>query len=372
LQSSASTILSVNTGQNFGGVGNGLPGFTVQYIPPGTNGAAGDTQFVQWVNTSFAVFNKSNGNKVYGPAAGNTLWSGMSGTAGQACSNNNSGDPIAQYNKQAGRWVMMQPVFKSPYYLCVAVSTTSDATGSWYRYAIPVPTGLFPDYPKLAVWNDAYYVTYNQFKGNRFMGAAACALDRANMLLGNNANMQCFSVNSSYGALLPADLDGSTIPATNSPGYLLNYDGNLHSLDLWQFHVDFGSPGNSSLSGPSNISVAPFSEACGGGTCIPQANTNQQLDSFGDRLMYRLAYRNFGDHESMVVVQSVDTGSGSGNTGIRWYELQENLPSTPPGSNWTVAQQGTYAPASSYRRMPSIAQDKTATLPWGTAFPAAV
>ncbi len=61
LQSSTSTTLSTNSGQDFLGVGNGLPGFTVQYIPPDTNGAAGATQFVQWVNASFAVFNKSDG-----------------------------------------------------------------------------------------------------------------------------------------------------------------------------------------------------------------------------------------------------------------------------------------------------------------------
>jgi hypothetical protein len=359
LQSSAPSSLSVNTGQNFLGVGNGLSGFTVQYIPPDTNGAAGDTQFVQWVNASFAVFNKSNGNVVYGPAAGNTLWSGMNGTAGRACSRNNSGDPIAQYDKQAGRWVMMQPVFKSPYYLCVAVSTTSDATGSWYRYAIPIPTGLFPDYPKLAVWDDAYYVTYNQFQGNSFMGAAACALDRTNMLVGNNAAMQCSSVDPSYGALLPADLDGSSAPPPGSPEYLLNYDGNLHSLDLWQFHVDFGTPAHSALSGPTNIPVDAFTEACSGGTCIPQVNTTEHLDSLGDRLMYRLAYRDFGSYESMVVAQSVDTGSSSGNTGIRWYELRN------PGTGFTVYQQGTYAPDSSYRWMPSIAQDQNGDIAMG-------
>ena len=87
------------------------------------------------------------------------------------------------------------------------------------------------------------------------MGAAACALDRTNMLVGNNATMQCFSVNPSYGSLLPADLDGSSTPPAGSPEYLLNYDGNLKSLDVRQFHVDFGTPGNSTLSGPSNISV---------------------------------------------------------------------------------------------------------------------
>ncbi|MBZ5565458.1 MAG: hypothetical protein LAP13_23930 [Acidobacteriia bacterium] len=361
LQSSTSAALSTSTGQDFLGVGNGLPGFTVQYIPPDTNGAAGATQFVQWVNASFAVFNKSNGSVAYGPAAGNTLWSGMSGTAGRACAQNNSGDPIAQYDKQAGRWVMMQPVFKSPYYLCAAVSQTSDATGSWNRYAFPIPSGQFPDYPKLAVWDDAYYVTYNQFQGNTFVGAAACAMDGASMRMNNPATMQCFSVSSAYGSLLPADLDGSTTPPGGSPEYFVNFEGNQASLDLWQFHVDFTNSANSTLTGPTNLGVAAFNLACGGGACIPQKGTTQVLDSLGDRLMYRVAYRNFSGganpYESMLISHSVDTGDG--NTGVRWYELQNS------GSGFGVYQQGTYAPDSNYRWMGSIAQDKAGDIALG-------
>src|SRR5258708_9885758 len=52
------------------GVGNGFTGpagtFTVNVAPSDANGAVGGTQYVQWVNTSFAVFNKSTGAVVYG------------------------------------------------------------------------------------------------------------------------------------------------------------------------------------------------------------------------------------------------------------------------------------------------------------------
>jgi hypothetical protein len=349
VQLSASTSVSANAGENILGLGNGFTGpngsFTVKYIPPDTNAAVGETQIVQWVNASFAVFDKTTGIPTYGPAAGNSLWSGFGGP----CQRNNSGDPVAQYDKLAKRWVLMQPVFRSPYYICVAVSTTSDATGSYYRYAFPVPNNLFPDYPKLGVWSDGYYVTYNQFQGNSFQGAAACALDRANMLAGNPATMQCGAVNPSYGSLLPADLDGPNPPPDGSPGYFLNFDGNLKSLDLWQLSVDWSNANDSTLSDPTNIQVAAFNEACGGGTCIPQADTSQQLDSLGDRLMYRLAYRNFVDHESMVVSHSVDTSLGY--TGVRWYELQSD------GTGFGLYQQGTYAPDPDYRWMPSIAMD---------------
>ena len=43
------------------GLGLGLPGgFLVESAPPDTTGAVGDTQFVQWVNTSFAVYSKDD------------------------------------------------------------------------------------------------------------------------------------------------------------------------------------------------------------------------------------------------------------------------------------------------------------------------
>ncbi len=349
LQTSSGPLVSTTLPSSFLGLGLGFPNFTVQYIPPDTNGTAGDTQLVQWVNASFAVFDKSSGALLYGPAAGNTLWSGFGGQ----CQNNNSGDPIAQFDKVAGRWVMMQPVFKSPYYICVAVSTTSDATGSYYRYAFPVSN--FPDYPKLGVWADGYYISFNQFKGNSFLGAMACALDRGSMLLGNAATMQCFSPGSAYGSLLPSDADGLTLPPAGSPDYFLNFGSN--SLNLWKLHADFATPGNSTFTGPTNIPVAAFSEACGGGTCIPQSGTSQLLDSLGDRLMYRLAYQNFGTHESMVVSHSV--GTGNGNTGIRWYEMRD------PGGSPTVFQEGTYSPDSNYRWMGSIAMDNAGNMALG-------
>jgi hypothetical protein len=357
-----STVISV---LNFDGVSDASQGAVSGYLvaPPDTNGAVGATQYVQWVNLAFAVFNKTTQARVYGPAAGNTLWSGFNGGNG-ACANNNSGDIIAQYDKAANRWIMMQPVFTSPYYICVAVSTTSDATGSYYRYAFAVPNQLFPDYPKLGVWPDGYYLSYNQFQGNTFVGPAACALERGNMLTGNAATMQCFDPGAGYGSLLPSDLDGSVAPPVGSPDYFLSYDLNGGSLDLWEFHVDFATPGNSTFTGPTVIPVAPFSEACGGGTCIPQLGTRQKLDSLGDRLMYRLAYRNLGDHESLAVNHSVNTGSG--NTGIRWYELRTSGPLSSPCLSYPcVYQQGTYAPDSNFRWMGSIAMDKAGNMALG-------
>ena len=125
------TTLSTNSGLNILGVGNGFSGYSEQAIVPDTNGAVGATQFVQFVNDSFAVFDKSTGNPIFGPASGNTLWQSL----GAPCSTSRNLDEIAQYDKLANVWVMMMPIFTNPNFLCIAVSTTSDATGSWNLYA---------------------------------------------------------------------------------------------------------------------------------------------------------------------------------------------------------------------------------------------
>ncbi len=357
LQQGIHPLVSVTSGVNLDGVGAGFSGpqgsFTPTVVPSDSNGAVGATQYVQWVNTSFAVFNKSTGAVQYGPVPGNTLWQGFGGQ----CQSTNDGDIIAQYDKAAQRWVMSQFSVSGGtgnYYQCIAISVTSDAMGSYYRYAFQMPN--FNDYPKLAVWPDAYYASFNMFTSatGSFVGARACAFDRSKMLAGITATAQCFQLSSTYGGLLPSDLDGSTSPPPGSPNYYLNFGSN--SLNMWKFHVDFSIPANSTFTGPTAITVSAFSPACAGGTCIPQPGTTQQLSSLGDRLMYRLGYRNYGGHESLVANHSVVSGS---SVGVRWYEIRS------PGGTPTVYQQGTYAPDATYRWMGSIAMDSVGNMAVG-------
>src|SRR5581483_4944896 len=335
--------------QSFEGLGNGQYGFSVTGAPPDTNGAVGNTQYVQWVNTSFAIFNKTTGALISGPSAGNTIWSGFGG----GCQTNNDGDPVVLYDKLANRWVFSQfSVSTTPYLQCVAVSTTSDATGTYYRYSFQYTN--FDDYPKMGVWPDGYYETFNMFNGNTFVGSDACAYDRNKMLTGAAATQVCFQQSSAVGGLLPSDLDGITAPPSGSPNYMIYFGTN--NLNLYKFHVDFTTPSNSTFTGPTVISVAAFTPLCNGGTCVPQPGVTQQLDSLADRLMYRLAYRNFGNHESLVVNHSV---SVSGGGGVRWYEIQN------PSGTPLLAQQGTFAPDSTYRWMGSIAMDSAGDIAVG-------
>jgi hypothetical protein len=181
-----------------------------------------------------------------------------------------------------------------------------------------------------------------------------CAYDRARMIAAQAATQQCVTLSSTFGSLLPSDLDGPTAPPADRPNYLLSFGTN--ALQVWKFHVDWTTPANTSMTGPTSLTTAAFSPACGGGACIPQSGTSNKLDSLADRLMYRLAYRNFGDHESLVVNHSVTAGS---SVGLRWYELRN------PNGNPTIFQQGTYAPDSAYRWMGSIAMDHAGNIGLG-------
>jgi hypothetical protein len=344
---------------SFDGLGQGFSGpqgaFSVTGVPPDPNAAVGASQIVEVVNTGFAVFSKT-GTVLYGPANTNTIFSGFGG----ACQTTNDGDAVVRYDSLASRWVITQFAnvqTSGPFYECVAVSTTSDATGTWNRYSYQYAS--FPDYPKLSVWPDAYYITYNLFNaaGTAFLGAEVCAVNRSAMLAGTTANQQCFTTSTSYGGLLASDVEGGTAPPSGEPNLLLALGTTATTLAYWKFHVDWTTTTNSTFTGPSTLTVASYTTACGStGTCVPQSGTTQQLDSLSDRVMFKLSYRNFGDHESLVVNHAVSAGS---SVGVRWYELRLS------GGNPTVYQQSTYAPDSAYRWMGSIASDKVGNLALG-------
>ena len=348
LQAVALPPVAAKLGLNIAGLGQGQYGFLLEYSPPDTNGAVGATQYVQWVNAEFAVFDKATGALVAGPTEGNALWHGFGG----GCETNNDGDPIVQYDKIADRWVLTQfSISTLPYTQCVAVSTTSDATGTYNRYAFSFGDSDYSDYPKLGVWPDAYYMSFNVFlDGSNFIGANACALDRNAMIAGNNATIICFQQESSVASLLPSDMDGTITPAAGEPAFFMNFGKNV--LQLWAFHVDFTTPANSTFTGPTVLPVANFAAKCFR-SCVAQPGTTQLLDALGDRPMYRLAYRQFPNGvESLVFNHSISTG-------VRWYEVRS------PNGTPTVFQQGTFSPDSNTRWMGSIAMDQSGDMALG-------
>jgi hypothetical protein len=339
---------------------------TSNVSPPDPVGDVGPNHYVAMSNLSYAVYSKT-GTLLAGPSLNNTLWTGFGGD----CETDNSGDPIVVYDQLADRWILTQFTASGPtYFNCVAISTGPNPTGTYFRYAFS--TGVnFPDYPKYGVWPDAYYISTREFAfGTTFVGVGAYAVNRAQMLVGNpNPQMISFLVppgGTPYNigdGLLPSDLDGSTGPPSGSPNYFVGsmddggpYGAPQDALTLWKFVANFANPPASSFTLTNTLPVAPFDSMfslCAGRECIPQPGTVRRLDHLGyrQRPTWRLAYRNFGTHESLVTNQSVEATAGV--AGVRWWELRS------PNSSPTVFQQGTYAPNDGIHRwMGSIAMDR--------------
>jgi len=325
--------------------------------PPDPAGDVGPNHYVQVVNCMLQVFSKT-GTSMYGPVTTSTIWNGFSGN----WSGHNDGDAIVLYDENADRWIISQFAVDcpgSPYseYEMVAVSTTGDPTGSYYRYAFQFD--YMPDYPKLGVWNDGYYLSVNRFNTNTtgsLVGAGACVLERDKMLTGNpSARMVYFKTETLGGsgsaggyncwAMLPSDCDGS-LPVAGTPNYFVYDDQQSSEIRIWAFHTDWTTTSNCSFTYVTKLPVAAFQEL----GSVSQQGTSNTLDGLGDRLMFRNQYRDFGTYEAFVTSRSVDAGNGV--AGVRWYEFRKT------GPTFSLYQQSTYAPGDGKSRwMGSIAMN---------------
>jgi methionine-rich copper-binding protein CopC len=354
------------------------------------NGAVGTKQFMEYTNVYFQAYDKVTFAPVWAtPQAATSPWSNNGITA---C-NNIVNDAMIIFDRLALRWVIAgHTTATNNYNYCVAISNTDDLTSpslGWYTYVFPLDSILgtnaegtvyFPDWPKIATWPNAYYVAIDLNDMNlnfREVGVMVCALDRTDMLVNGTANAPiCLKqmsspVTSIYLAhsLIPADVEGTTPPPSGRDEFLTSIEnpvignGSVSSatLNLWDFHVDWANPSQSTLTQLA-LGVVPYRPGCyttGNPVdtiCVPEpstASTGTYIDSVGDRFMPRMSYRNFGSYESFVVSHTVQPASGSTQTGIRWYELRDNGSGTP-----SVYQDGNISPDDTlYRFMPSIAED---------------
>ncbi len=366
---------------NFDGIGQSS-GDAIGCAPPDTNAATGQNYVVEIVNQcdvgvgEFEVYDKT-GTSVMGPVALASLW-----TSGNCL--NGQGDNVVLYDQLAQRWVLSQFALNasgsSVTDECVAVSATSDPTGAYYVYDFSIDPNGFTDYPKLGVWPDAYYAAFNDFLPSGDLYVNFTAFQRSQMLQGLPAqevviNGTGLNEGGTDYSALPADLDGYTPPPAGTPGIFVNYispglfgPSFPYALQMWQMHVDWVNPANSTLTGPTQISVSPFVD--GAYTNVPLPGGNQ-VDTLGDRLMFRLAYRNFGSHQALVVNQTVASSSATPPLGVRWYELDAPSGATS-ATAWSVKQQATYAPADGTSRwMGSVAMDGSGDMALGYSYSSA-
>lgn len=271
------------------------------------------------------------------------------------------GDPIALYDQFADRYVLTE-FASSGNKLIMMVSQTNNPLGSWYVYQFTTPQ--FPDYPKYAVWPNAYVVTTNESNNKVY------AVDRATMLTGAaTTTLISFSIPASpsigFQAAAPVNISGTTAPTGTLPMIMRMTDdawgsGLNDELQMWALNLNFAAPTSSTMSQMPSLAAASFdTHLCGYTTlnCITQPGTTQKMDPIREILMNRVYLRVFSGHQSIVLSHAVDA-TGTDIAGVRWYELRKT--GTAP---WSIYQQSTYAPTTTASRwMPTIGMDKNGNI----------
>lgn len=332
-------------------------GQTSPFYPPDCNGSVGPSHYFQTVNTTYAIYAKT-GTKVAGPTDLNLVFGSVTGSS---C---NDGDPIILYDDQADRWLFVEfSLCGSNQYMLIAVSSSPDPTGTYHAYSFDVADT--PDYEKMGVWRDGYYMATNTDPGSdvyvfereaMIAGAAS-----PKMVAFDNPNRPT-SIDG-FMCIPPIDNDGAFAPA-GSPGMFIamNDDaigGGSDQLWIYELSVNWTNPAASSFARTQQINVSPFDSNFGNTwTNIKQPGTTQKLDAIPQVIMNVPQYRNFGTYQSIVCCHTVDV-DGTDHAGIRWYELRKTT------GAWSVRQQGTYAPDAHSRWMGSIMLNTTGKIGLG-------
>lgn len=324
--------------------------------PPDPTLCVGPNHVIQMINGSsgalFKVYNKTGGQVV-----AQTFLDAITGKGGL-------GDPIALYDQLADRYILTEFNNTSETGsegLTFAVSQTPDPAGAWFVYFFSTGT-IFPDYPKLSVWNDAYYATTNDFTAS-YVGSSVYAFDRAKMLAGNaTATMQKFTLGTTnkHFSMCPVLLQGTTLPPAGTGGLIAymaddawtSSTADVDSIGMFEFKVNFTTPSLSTVVANSSLAVAAYkSDICTAtrGQCITQPGTTVKVEALHQKIQNQPVYRRFGAYEGIVMTHVVDKGSNI--AGVRWYELRKTT------GGWGVYQQSTYAPDNTNRFLPSICYD---------------
>jgi len=350
-------------------------GFAQSGSPSDVIADVGRQFYIQVINaTPVRIFDKLSGTEIL-----TFELSDLAAGSGTGCGGG-FGDPVINFDQLADRWVISEFTGDS---ICVYVSADTDPTsGNWFLYEFTSASGTLPDYFKIGVWPDAYYVGANDPLSG---GRTNYAFDRSNMLAGNPARpAQVFISLPELGGynfqlLQPADLDGTILPPTGAPGILLRHrDDEVHNasnidptadfIDIFEITVDFDDDTNSSIAGPFPLPVSEFdSDLCGTFTfnCVQQAGSGVILDSVAEPIMWRVQYRHFGAEQVMLGSFTVDV-DGNDLHGVRWFILSRAGDTASGG--WTLQQEGTYALGDSTNRwLPSIAMDQSGNVLLGVS-----
>ena len=351
-------IAQKSNGTHTSSIGVNIQGQDAQGWPPDPSGAVGPNNYVQAVNSSYCVYDKLGNSLMANPASLGSLWG----------NNVNDGDPIVLYDKYAYRWFVSQ-FNGNNNALLVAISTTPDPLGTYYRYSF-IPAGNdFPDYPKFSIWPDGYYLSTN------YGTPREVVLERAKMIVGNPAAGMIVKVlpntpNNGFYCPLPADADGQ-LPPYGTPCYMFTYvddswaGATQDEIRIFKFTTNWLTPANTTLVVDTSLATIPFNAADfdPNWNDVPQQGTSQKLDGMSGVVTFRAQFRQWPNYNSVVICHDVIVSTSPYQVGIRWYELHQN----PSNGDWSIFQQSTFAPGTDSHWLGSIAMDDNGSIGMGYA-----
>ncbi|MBP6002072.1 MAG: carboxypeptidase regulatory-like domain-containing protein [Pyrinomonadaceae bacterium] len=356
------------TSLSFDGLSNydNIAAYNLVILPPDMSGDVGPDHYVQTVNALVRVYDK-NGSPLIAPFKFSDLFAPIGGP----CSTRNDGLPVVLYDTLADRWLISQYCYNvPPFRQMVAVSKTGDPTGEYYVYEFAMPNVRINDFSKFGIWPDGYYMSTEEYLGSDFAGSGLFAFDRAKLLVGDpNASYIYFNRPSNSlnrrSNFVPSDLDGLRPPAVGAPNTFISYAADEYgdaadAIRLFDLHADFADPLKSTLTErqESPLAVAAFDPTSPDGrTDIAQPAPGEFLDSNSDRVNFRVAYRNFGGHESLVFNQTVRLSQTPYRAGVRMYELRRS-----GGGAFSAIEQSTIGDSGASRWIGNSAQDHQGNL----------
>jgi len=329
-----------------------------QGSPTDPTGDVNEQYYVQAVNaTEVGVYNL-DGSLIQAFSM-NTIWNGA------GLNVTSEGDPIILYDETANRWFLTE--FTDPSNVLIAVSETSDPLGSYFAYSFSTPS--FPDYPKYALTPDHLIFTSNESDGPMISNRAILHqyfLDKASLIAGEEVvNFQRVKIDGSEGneqgfyVTTPVDWNGTNLPFDTRPMTMRLNDSSWaggpdeDQIELYKFDIDFDNSDNTTIEQTSIVTTPfdayPCSESGPNFRCIPQLD-GTGLDGVPELIMNLPHQRNFGTHESIVLTHITDVTDGNNFAGVRWVELRRTAE-----TDWSVYQEGTYAPDDGLERFMSSA-----------------
>ncbi len=314
-------------------------GINVDISPPDPTAAVGPDHVVQMTNGLWSVWDK---NGAQAPGFPKDINDPLGGVV--------AGDPIVLYDREADRWFISQFQLPGSNQFKIAVSTTSDPTGSYSVYSYDVPEN---DYPHYSIYGNSYIVTgnFNPTESGRFY-----AFNRQKMIDGDptaeiaTLTLPNYIGSGGFQAPQPVHSEGAGIAAGPAPIVWFQDDAwtgvaNDH-IKVWDLTIDWNNPGGAVVSAPQEIMVSAFDsflDGTGGDpfAVLEQPGTAQRIDAIVYAIYFQTHRYDFGTHESILLNFPVEITDGSQISGIRWVELRRPTPSDP----WSLYQEGTYQDA---------------------------